>query len=166
VRVRRGLAQDVLREGVVDLDLRVAVRGVPVDGLLGLVEVLDHEAVARRHLALAFDEAGRDDVRGQQGSRLLLGDDLLQRGVVVAHVAHGGDAGGDVQAAVPAAQVAMHVEQARQQHASPASMTLSAAPCPVACTHDAAVAHQHVRAAHSVACSLSKHACVAIRVCP
>ena len=159
----------VLRERVVDLDLRVAVGGVPVDRLLGFVEVLDDEAVARRHLALAFDEAGGHHARRHQRAGVLLDEQLLQRRVVVAHVAHGGDAGGEVEAAVPAADVAVHVEQARQQHAAVGlddvvgRVGRSVRPGPD--RHDAAVAHQHVGGRAQGRVLAVEHARVADHAC-
>ena len=117
VRVLRDLRQDLLRERVVDLDLWKAVLVVPVHGMLGFLEVLDHKAAARCIRALAFDESRGRHARHQQRSRLLLLYQLEQRDVVITHVAHRGDARADVQPAIPEAHVRVHVEQPREQHA-------------------------------------------------
>ena len=117
VRVRHGVAQDLFRERVVDLDLRVAVRRVPVHRFLRRGQVGHHETVTRGHRAFAFQEARGDDGRRQRTAGALVGHQFLQARVVVAHVADRGHARGQVQAALPVVDVAVHVEQARQQHA-------------------------------------------------
>ena len=122
--------------------------------------------------ALALDEAGRDDVRREQRARLFLRDQLLQRRVVVAHVADRGDAGGQMQAAFPRTRVRVHVEQAGQQrrgrqHRSTWSALRFSAPA-LADRDDAAVLQisTSLGAAASVAFSLSKMRALRISVVP
>ena len=88
VRVGHRVPQVLPREAVVDLDLRIAVGGVPVDRALRAFEVGHHEPVACRVGALALEEARRDDTRAEQSARRGLVDDLLDRGVVTAEVTH------------------------------------------------------------------------------
>ena len=118
VGVRRGLAHQVPGKRVVDLDLPVAVLRVPVDRILGPLQVVDHEAAAGRHRALPFDVPGGHDMREQQLAGLLAAHEALKRAVVVAHVAHREYARRQVQSAVPRAEMGVHVEQSRQQHAA------------------------------------------------
>ncbi len=118
VGVGHRILQDRLRERVVDLQLRVAMLGVPVDGVFRRRQVLDHEAQVGRIRAFAFQEAGRHHLRAEQAAVGGFIDQLLQGSIVIAHVAHRGHPGRKVQAAFPAAHVAMHVEQARQHDAA------------------------------------------------
>ena len=117
VGVGDGVAQMLTREAVVDLDLDVAMRRIPVDRALGLLERADDEATARAIGALALEEPRRDDLRPEDPAIGRLVDDLLQRCVVVADIAGGGDARGEVQATAPTANVPVHVKETWQQHA-------------------------------------------------
>ena len=114
VRIRHGVLEDIFRERVIDLQLRVAALGIPVDGVFGALEVLDQEAATGAVRAFALQKAGGHHLRRQQLAGGGFIEHRLQLGIVVAHVAHAGHAGGDIQRARPAVDVAVHVEQARQ----------------------------------------------------
>ncbi len=101
-------------DGAVDLELDVAVTGVGLHRGLrlpgGVHLVLDRRAVR----AGAVDDAGQDHPGPDGGTvveALLHGE---QRVHLVAHVAHRGDAVGDVEEAVGPAQVDVHVPQPGQ----------------------------------------------------
>ncbi|TLY53409.1 MAG: hypothetical protein E6K53_01065 [Gammaproteobacteria bacterium] len=137
--------------------------GVPVDRLFRAVEILDHEAVARRHRALAFDEARRHDARREACAGFFFLDVLLQRRVVVGHVADRGHARGEMQATVPGGVVRVHVEQTRQKYA-PAGVDdmigLALLVAGLADRDDAAVLQQHIAAAAKRCALAVEHACI------
>ena len=147
VRVGHGVAQDLFRERVVDLDLRVAIGRVPVHRFLRRGEIGHHETVARGHRAFAFQETRGHDGRRQRTAGALVGHQFLQARVVVAHVADRGHARGQVQTALPVVDVAVHVEQAGQQHAPAGIDDLIGGRAPLARIrdrHDAAVLDQQI----------------------
>jgi hypothetical protein len=116
VGISRGFPHQVLGKRVVDLDLGIAVLGVPVHRLPGSLQVVDHEPAAGGHRALTLDEPGGHHPGEHQLAGGLPTHQALEGRIVVAHVAHAGDPGGEVEPALPGADVYMHVEQARQQH--------------------------------------------------
>ena len=91
---------------------------VPVDGRLPFVQRADDDSATRRVGALTFDEARRHDPRPHNAPVLDVRPQLLQPLVVVAHVANGGHAAGDLQHGVPPPFVTVHVEETWQQEAS------------------------------------------------
>jgi hypothetical protein len=78
---------------VVDLDLPVAACAVPANRVERLLLAVEHEAVVGAERALAFDEARTDDVGPRDLSGLDPSNQRIEHRVVIAHVAHAGDAG-------------------------------------------------------------------------
>ena len=107
---------DPLRlDGVVELELAVAVSGIPVDGGQRIGQVVGHEVGLRRERALALDEAVGRDARPENIAALDAAAQLGQLGVGVADVAHRGHASGQVQQQVDRCHMGVHVDQPRQQ---------------------------------------------------
>jgi hypothetical protein len=103
---------------VVALDLPVAARAVPANRVERLFLAIYHDAVVGAELALAFDETRADHVRPRDLSRIDLVDQRVEHRVVVAHVAHGGDAGQHIEQRVVLAQMRVHLVHARDQRAA------------------------------------------------
>ena len=117
VRVGDRLAQDLLRERVVDLELRIAALRVPVDRPLRLVERADGMPNELEN-GLRPSRKPQGMICGISRRPAAMSSSIPASRVVVAHVAHGGHAGGEVERAVPAPHVPVHVEQAGEQHAA------------------------------------------------
>src|SRR5207253_7596211 len=112
VRVFRQYRHQLRLHGAVDFQSLIVPRDVEVDRLPRLL-FRRRQRVGRGLVRSgSVDDAGQHETRadGQVGVELPF---ELENGVaVVAEVARGGDAGGDVQQAVHVAQVRVHVPQA------------------------------------------------------
>ena len=106
------------RKRRIDLDLLVAMVGVPVDRGLRLGHGLDAHVGRPGERAGAFDDAGQHHARAELGADVEALDAGHERHVVVGHVARAGDAGDEVEGAVHAGEVLVHVPQARHQEAA------------------------------------------------
>src|SRR6202521_2294353 len=101
MRIRRGVLHPFGLEGIVDLDLRIAALRVEIHRLPGTVEAVDQNTAAGVELALAFDEAGGYHVWPNGLVAIEAANRLCQGYIVIAHVAHGGNAGGKIQQIIP-----------------------------------------------------------------
>ena len=102
----------------VDLDLHVAVVGVPVDVLDRFVGRVDAHLGRPGELAGAVDDAGLQHARTDLGAGVETRDALQEPVGVVRHVARAGDAVGEIEHAVVVAEVLVVVPQARHQEAA------------------------------------------------
>jgi hypothetical protein len=103
---------------IVDLDFGIAARCVPAHVLERFVHAGGNEAEARRIGAAPFDEAIGHDARPGHLPGIDAGDQVLQERVVVAHVARGGDPGGQIEQARRQRGMRMHVVQPRIDRAA------------------------------------------------
>ena len=85
---------------------------------MAVLLTVDQNAVVGAERALALDEAGADHVRPADLAAVHSLDELVEHGVVVAHVAHGGDAGDQVEQGAVLAEVRVHLVQAGHQRAA------------------------------------------------
>jgi hypothetical protein len=106
---------EVWIEGAVELDLDIAEVGVAMDGGFGFCGCRGIDAGGSLEWAGAVDQAGFGDARADGGARVPLCFKAMQVFDAVAHVAHAGDAAGDVQQAIERLVVGVHVEEAGKE---------------------------------------------------
>ena len=115
VRELRNHREQFRLDRAVDLDTVIAVLRVVVDRRAGFRFGVDEHLGRTGVRTAAVHEAPHGNARADLGAAVEIALHLLQRVVVVGEIAHGGDAGGQVQQAVIRRDVHVHVPQARQQ---------------------------------------------------
>ena len=106
---------------VVDLDLdEIAGIGIGVDGGNGLRLAIDQDAIIGAERALPLDKAAAEDAWSGQLARFNAVDQGAEHLVIIAHIAHAGDAGGDVEHGTGLAHMRVHFEQAGDERSATA----------------------------------------------
>ena len=135
----------VRRDGAVELDLDIAVVGIPGDHLLGRLQRVD--GAGRGEGAGLVDEAGVVDAGADERPGVVTPGRCHQRVVIAAHIAHAGDAAGNVEnAAVMRKEVGMrmHVPEAGDQGLARAIDTAHGRHRRLGYLRDPAAVHQHM----------------------
>src|SRR5215470_5550387 len=102
-------------DGRVDLDLRIAVIGIPIDILLGLLGRIDAHLGRPGELASAVNNAGFQNTRAEFGALVETRDALQESIRVICHVARARDAVNEVERTVDVAKMLMIIPQPRHQ---------------------------------------------------